>query len=117
MDVTAPGTFVVSTRSLQWDEAAYYNPTNYEFNTFVNQTITNGSQTYTAMTNITMTHNTVIAAWGGKGIGVYGGSGHLVADNFISDTARFVPSMAHQVEEMTTVASARGRPARPGRPR
>ncbi len=41
-DVTAPGTFVVSTRSQQWDEAAYYNPTNYEFNTFVNQTITNG---------------------------------------------------------------------------
>jgi len=40
-DVTSPGTFVVSTRSQQWDEAAYYNPTNFEFNTFVNQTITN----------------------------------------------------------------------------
>ncbi|HXI69856.1 MAG TPA: S8 family serine peptidase [Verrucomicrobiae bacterium] len=40
-DVTAPGTFVVSTRSQQWDEAAYYNPTNFAFNTFINQTITN----------------------------------------------------------------------------
>ena len=28
-DVVAPGTFVVSTRSLQWDTAAYYNPTNF----------------------------------------------------------------------------------------
>jgi len=28
-DVMAPGTFVVSTRSAQWDQAAYYNPTNY----------------------------------------------------------------------------------------
>ena len=27
-DVVAPGSFVVSTRSQQWDEAAYYNPTN-----------------------------------------------------------------------------------------
>lgn len=28
-DLVAPGTFVVSARSTQWDEAAYYNPTNY----------------------------------------------------------------------------------------
>jgi hypothetical protein len=56
----------------------------------INSVAYNGSQTYTAMTNITMTHNTVIAAWGGKGIGVYGGSGHLVADNYISDTARYI---------------------------
>src|SRR6202034_2567725 len=34
--------------------------------------------------------NTVIAPWGGKGIGIYGGSGHLVEDNFISDTARYI---------------------------
>ena len=27
-DVVAPGTFVISTRSAQWDEQAYYNPTN-----------------------------------------------------------------------------------------
>jgi hypothetical protein len=56
----------------------------------INSVAYNGSQTYTAMTGITMTHNTVIAAWGGKGIGVYGGSGHLVADNDISDTARYI---------------------------
>ncbi len=31
-DVIAPGSSVVSTRSGQWDELAYYNPTNYEFN-------------------------------------------------------------------------------------
>jgi Right handed beta helix region len=53
---------------------------------------TNGSSIthYTAMTNITITHNTVIAPWGGKGIGIYGGSGHHVEDNFISDTARYI---------------------------
>jgi subtilisin-like proprotein convertase family protein len=28
-DVVAPGSFVVSTRSSRWDQAAYYNPTNY----------------------------------------------------------------------------------------
>jgi len=28
-DVVAPGTFVLSTRSTQWDQAAYYNPTSY----------------------------------------------------------------------------------------
>jgi hypothetical protein len=53
---------------------------------------TNGATTthYTAMSNITITHNTVIAPWGGKGIGVYGGSGHHVERNFISDTARYI---------------------------
>ena len=30
-DVVAPGMFVVSTRSQQWDTNAYYNPTNYSF--------------------------------------------------------------------------------------
>jgi subtilisin-like proprotein convertase family protein len=30
-DVVAPGSFVVSTRSQQWDQAAYYNPTNYDY--------------------------------------------------------------------------------------
>jgi parallel beta-helix repeat protein len=56
----------------------------------INSVANNGSQTYTAMTSITMSHNTVIAPWGGKGIGVYGGSGHQVLDNFISDTARYI---------------------------
>ena len=42
-DVVAPGTFVVSTRSQQWDEGAYYNPSNSTFNTYVNQVVgTNG---------------------------------------------------------------------------
>ncbi len=39
-DVVAPGTFVVSTRSQQWDERAYYNPTNYTIVTYQNQTVT-----------------------------------------------------------------------------
>jgi subtilisin family serine protease/subtilisin-like proprotein convertase family protein len=30
-DVVAPGTFVVSTRSTEWDQAAYYNPTSHIF--------------------------------------------------------------------------------------
>jgi hypothetical protein len=56
----------------------------------INSVAYNGSQTYTAMSGITMSHNTVIAPWGGKGIGVYGGSGHQVNGNFISDTARYI---------------------------
>jgi subtilisin-like proprotein convertase family protein len=36
-DVVAPGVFVVSTRSQQWDTNAYYNPTNYSFSTFDDQ--------------------------------------------------------------------------------
>jgi hypothetical protein len=56
----------------------------------INSVAYNGSTTYTPMSDITMSHNTVIAPWGGKGIGVYGGSGHLVTDNFISDTARYI---------------------------
>jgi subtilisin-like proprotein convertase family protein len=38
-DVIAPGTFVVSTRSQQWDQYTFYNPTNYSFNFFTNQVI------------------------------------------------------------------------------
>ncbi|HEV2634696.1 MAG TPA: choice-of-anchor D domain-containing protein [Actinocrinis sp.] len=56
----------------------------------INSVAYNGSTTYTAMTNITMTHNTMIAAWGGKGIGIYGGSGQVVDDNYIADTSRFI---------------------------
>jgi subtilisin-like proprotein convertase family protein len=33
-DVVAPGTFIISTRSGQWDQGAYYNPTNFSFQTF-----------------------------------------------------------------------------------
>lgn len=53
---------------------------------------TNGSTTtyYTAMSDTTLTNNTLIAPWGGKGIGIYGGSGHVVQNNHISDTARYI---------------------------
>jgi hypothetical protein len=56
----------------------------------INSVAYNGSTTYTAMTNITMTHNTVIAPWGGKDIGIYGGSGHHVQNNYLADTARYI---------------------------
>jgi subtilisin-like proprotein convertase family protein len=38
-DMVAPGTFVLSTRSLEWDERAYYNPTNHHVNTFRDQLV------------------------------------------------------------------------------
>jgi len=41
-----------------------------------------------------MTNNTVIAMWGGKGIAIYGGSGHVVENNYISDTARYIGLVA-----------------------
>ncbi|MBB5606146.1 MULTISPECIES: right-handed parallel beta-helix repeat-containing protein [unclassified Janthinobacterium] len=44
---------------------------------------------YSPMSNITQTNNTIIGAWNGKALGVYGGSGHLVANNYIADTARY----------------------------
>ena len=51
----------------------------------------NGNQTfYSPMSHATFTHNTVIAPWGGKGIGIYGGSNHDVEFNYISDTARYI---------------------------
>jgi len=54
-------------------------------------TNSDGSNTYyTAMSNAIVTNNTVIAPWGGKGIALYGGSGHHVQNNYISDTARFI---------------------------
>lgn len=48
-----------------------------------------GQVFYSPMTNIHETDNTLIAAWNGKGIGVYGGTGHDVEDNLIADTARY----------------------------
>ncbi|QRO00602.1 right-handed parallel beta-helix repeat-containing protein [Archangium violaceum] len=56
----------------------------------INSVDYNGSQHYTPMSNATLLNNTSIAPWGGKGIGIYGGSGHLVKDNYMSDTARYV---------------------------
>ena len=51
-DVVAPGNFVVSTRSSTWDEAAYYNPTNYYRNVFSDQVVaaTNSAWIYDTLT-------------------------------------------------------------------
>ncbi len=56
----------------------------------INSVDYNGDTHYTPMSNITMEHNTTITPWGGKGIGIYGGSGHTVQDNYIADCARFI---------------------------
>ncbi|WNI16124.1 discoidin domain-containing protein [Actinacidiphila sp. ITFR-21] len=78
-NLTATNNFVRGTG----DDAMAINSVSYN---------TNGSSTtyYNPMTDITMTDNTTVAPWGGKGIGIYGGSGHLVSDNYISDTARYI---------------------------
>jgi hypothetical protein len=53
----------------------------------VNGTTTNY---YTIMSNITYANNTAVAAWGGKGIGIYGGTNVLVVNNLLQDTARYL---------------------------
>jgi subtilisin-like proprotein convertase family protein len=46
-DVVAPGNFVVSCRSAQWDTNAYYHPTNHTYNTFADQSFnTNQARNY-----------------------------------------------------------------------
>jgi hypothetical protein len=66
------------------DDALAINSVDYNTNS-------DGSNTYyTAMSNATVTNNTSIAPWGGNGIAVYGGSGHHVENNYISDTARYI---------------------------
>jgi hypothetical protein len=37
-----------------------------------------------------MSYVGVAAPWGGKGIGIYGGSDQDVESNYISDTARYI---------------------------
>ncbi|HTJ79477.1 MAG TPA: carbohydrate-binding protein [Rariglobus sp.] len=49
-----------------------------------------GRTYYTRMSNITVTNNTSIAMWGGKGQAIYGGLNQVVKDNYMSDTARYV---------------------------
>jgi hypothetical protein len=56
----------------------------------INSVDYNGAQTYTPMANVTIENNTSIAPWGGKGVAIYGGSGHLVQNNYMSDTARYI---------------------------
>ncbi|HEY5298986.1 MAG TPA: S8 family serine peptidase [Verrucomicrobiae bacterium] len=45
-DVVAPGSFVISTRSADWDQAAYYNPTNIYDNYAFNQPVDTNSLNY-----------------------------------------------------------------------
>src|SRR5882724_793818 len=45
---------------------------------------------YTMMSNITYINNTAVGAWGGKGIGIYGGIHDLVTNNLLRDTARYI---------------------------
>ncbi len=45
---------------------------------------------YTIMSHITYVNNTAIEAWGGKGMGIYGGTNDLVANNLLEDTARYL---------------------------
>jgi subtilisin-like proprotein convertase family protein len=45
-DVVAPGTFVVSTRSAQWDTNAYYNPTNVQRTDYTFQIVATNSLVY-----------------------------------------------------------------------
>jgi subtilisin family serine protease/subtilisin-like proprotein convertase family protein len=45
-DVIAPGVFVVSTRSAQWDKGSYYNPTNVHINSFIDEVAGNGLHGY-----------------------------------------------------------------------
>ena len=56
----------------------------------INSVDYNGDQHYTPMSGAKILHNTSIAMWGGKGVAVYGGSGHLVQANYMSDTARYI---------------------------
>ena len=51
-----------------------------------------GSTTYyyTIMSNITYVNNTAVGAWGGKGIGIYGGVNDVVTNNLLCDTARYI---------------------------
>ncbi|MFF4312979.1 discoidin domain-containing protein [Streptomyces sp. NPDC001507] len=79
-DLTVTNNFVRGTG----DDAIAINSVNYNTNS-------DGSKTYyKPMTNVTVSDNTSIAPWGGKGVGIYGGSGHRVEDNYISDTARYI---------------------------
>jgi hypothetical protein len=45
---------------------------------------------YTSMSNITYVNNTAVGAWGGKGIGIYGGINDVVTNNLLCDTARYI---------------------------
>jgi Carbohydrate binding module (family 6) len=65
------------------DDALAINSVNYN-------TTSSGNVFYTPMANATVTNNTSVAPWQGKGLGIYGGSGHYVANNYIVDTGRYL---------------------------
>jgi hypothetical protein len=79
-NLTATNNFVRGTG----DDGMAVNSVDYNTDSGGNRTY------YTAMSGITMTHNTVIAPWGGKGIGIYGGSNQDVEYNYLADTARYI---------------------------
>ena len=74
-NITVQNNFVRGTG----DDAIAINSVNY-----------NGTTQYTPMANAKILNNTSIAMWGGKGVAVYGGSGHVVQNNYMSDTARYI---------------------------
>lgn len=79
MNLTYSNNFVRGTG----DDAMAINSVNY--NVY-------GSTTYfyTIMSNIVYVNNTAIDAWGGKGIGIYGGMNDIVTNNLLCDTARYI---------------------------
>jgi hypothetical protein len=74
-NLTAQNNFVRGTG----DDAIAINSVNY-----------NGSQMYTPMSGAQILNNTSITPWGGKGVAIYGGSAHVVKNNYMSDTARYI---------------------------
>jgi hypothetical protein len=79
MNLTYSNNFVRGTG----DDAMAINSVNY--NVFGNTTYY-----YTTMSNIAYVNNTAVGAWGGKGIGIYGGINDLVTNNLLCDTARYI---------------------------
>src|SRR5882762_9457904 len=79
MNLTYSNNFVRGTG----DDAMAINSVNY--NVYGNTTYY-----YTMMSNITYINNTAVAAWGGKGIGIYGGVNVVVTNNLLRDTARYI---------------------------
>ncbi len=79
MNLTYSNNFVRGTG----DDTMAINSVNYNVN---GSTITY----YTTMSNIDYVNNTAIAAWGGKGIGIYGGINDVVTNNLLCDTARYI---------------------------
>lgn len=79
MNLTYSNNFVRGTG----DDAMAINSVNYDVF---------GSTTYyyTMMSNITYINNTAVGAWGGKGIGIYGGINDVVTNNLLRDTARYI---------------------------